>query len=73
VDKLPAQVAARPCDPGQMPPGIAMVTFEVDSLPGDLPSTLGPACTLQSLPYGGRRACACIGATGEIIELVEAS
>jgi catechol 2,3-dioxygenase-like lactoylglutathione lyase family enzyme len=73
ADQLPAQVAPRPCDPGQLPPGIAMVTFEADSLPRDLPSTLGPAFLLQSLPYGGRRACACIGATGEIIELVDAS
>ncbi|MGE5199545.1 MAG: hypothetical protein ACM3H9_07875 [Rhodospirillaceae bacterium] len=72
ADQMPPQVAARPCDPGQLPPGISMVTFEVDRLPRDLPSALGPAVTPPGLPYGGRPARGCVGATGEIIELVEA-
>ena len=73
ADQMPAQVAARPCDPGQLPPGIAMVTFEVDRLPQDLPSALGPAVAPPGLPYAGRAARGCVGATGELIELVEAS
>jgi hypothetical protein len=71
ADQMPAQVAARPCDPGQLPPGIAMVTFEVERLPGDLPSALGPAVAVRALPYDGRPARTCVGATGELIELVE--
>jgi len=71
ADEMPALAAARPCEPGQLPPGIAMVTFEVDRLQ-HLPSTLGPATTLQGLPYAGRPTCACVGSTGELIELVAA-
>jgi len=73
ADEMPSQVAPRPCDPGQLPPGIAMVTFEVERLPGNLPSALGPAVVVQGLPYGGRPARTCVGATGELIELIEAS
>ena len=72
ADQMPAQVAARPCDPGQLPPGIAMVTFEVERLPVDLPSALGPAEAVRGLPYDGRPACTWVGATGELIELIEA-
>jgi hypothetical protein len=72
ADQMPAQVAPRPCDPGQLPPGIAMVTFEVEGLPGDLPSALGPAVAARGLPYDGRTVRTCVGATGELIELIEA-
>lgn len=72
ADQMPPRVAPRPCDPGQLPPGIAMVTFEVESLPEDLQSALGPAVLVQGPPYDGRRARTCVGATGELIELVEA-
>lgn len=72
ADQMPEQVAARPCDPGQLPPGIAMVTFEIERLPAGLSSALGPAVTLPGLPYAGRTARGCVGATGELIELIEA-
>lgn len=71
ADQMPAQVAPRPCDPGQLPPGIAMVTFEVERLPVDLPSALGPAVAVRGLPYDGRPVRTCVGATGELIELIE--
>jgi catechol 2,3-dioxygenase-like lactoylglutathione lyase family enzyme len=70
--EMPPAVAHRPCDPGQLPPGIAMVSFEVGRLPDVLPSTLGPAQAGPGLPYAGRRARACVGAAGELIELIEA-
>jgi len=72
ADEMPPQVALRPCDPGQLPPAIAMVSFEVDRLPEQLPSALGPTVAVQGLPYGGRPARTCVGATGELIELIEA-
>jgi catechol 2,3-dioxygenase-like lactoylglutathione lyase family enzyme len=73
ADQMPAQVAPRPCDPGQLPPGIAMVSFEIERLPGDLSSALGPAVAVRALPYDGRTVRACVGATGELIELIESS
>jgi hypothetical protein len=48
-----------------------MVSFEVESLP-DVSSVLGPPHRAAGLPYSGRRSMACVGATGELIELVEA-
>jgi catechol 2,3-dioxygenase-like lactoylglutathione lyase family enzyme len=71
ADEMPPGAVARPCEPGQLPPGIAMVSFEVDRLP-DTASSLGPAHRSPALPYGGRRSLACLGAAGELIELVEA-
>lgn len=73
ADQMPAEAAARPCALGQLPPGIAMVTFEVGRLPRQLPGTLGPATVLPGLPYAGRPVRGCVGPTGELIELVEAS
>lgn len=71
ADGMPAGAEARPCAPGELPPAIAMVSFEVDRLPEALPSRLGPVERPAGLPYGGRRACACVGPAGELIELVE--
>lgn len=71
ADEMPSAAAARPCAPGQLPPGIAMVSFEVERLPDVLPCALGPAQTVPGLPYGGRRTRTCVGAAGELIELIE--
>lgn len=71
ADQMPPAVIARPCEPGQLPPGVAMVTFELESLP-DVPSALGPAHRSPGIPYEGRRSLACVGAAGELIELIEA-
>jgi len=71
ADEMPPAAAARPCIPGQLPPGIALVSFEIGTLPAELPSALARAQPLPGLPYGGRRARTCVGATGELIELIE--
>ena len=73
ANQMPPAVALRPCAPGQLPPGIALVSFEVERLPDALPCALGPAQTVPGLPYGGRRSRTCVGAAGELIELIEAS
>ena len=73
IDQMPAAAQPRPCLPGQLPPGIAMVSFEVDRLPETVPGSLGEGHRSASLPYGGRRCCACVGAAGELIELIEAA
>jgi catechol 2,3-dioxygenase-like lactoylglutathione lyase family enzyme len=72
VDQMPDAATARPCQPGHLPPAIAMVSFEVDRLPDPLPAILGERHRSAALPYGGRRSCACVGPTGELIELIEA-
>lgn len=71
ADQMPAAAAARPCAPGELPPGIAMVTFEVERLPGTPATRVGGVERPAALPYGARRACACVGPAGELIELVE--
>jgi catechol 2,3-dioxygenase-like lactoylglutathione lyase family enzyme len=71
ADEMPPGAVARPCEPGQLPPGVAMVSFEVDRLP-ESASSLGPAHRSPALPYDGRRSLACVGAAGELMELVEA-
>jgi len=72
ADEMPPAARARPCEPGQLPPAVAMVSFEVPRLPEILPSALGPVQRCHGLPYDGRRSLACVGAAGELIELVEA-
>jgi hypothetical protein len=67
LDQYPAAARARPCVPGRLPPGMAMVTFDVGSLAGhaaitplargDLPGVSGSSVCLR-------------GVTGELIELV---
>jgi len=71
ADQMPAAAVARPCAPGELPPGIAMVSFEVNQFPTQSASELGPTERPPSLPYGGRRTRACVGPDGELIELIE--
>jgi len=72
ADEMPAGTLERTAAPGELPPGIAMVTFMVDRLPGDPAiSWLAEPRTLPQAPYHGRRTAVCIGPAGEWIELVE--
>jgi catechol 2,3-dioxygenase-like lactoylglutathione lyase family enzyme len=71
ADQMPPAAVSRPCVPGQLPPGIAMVSFEIDRLPERLSSSLGPAHRATGLPYAGRLSQVCVGAAGELIELIE--
>lgn len=64
----PAQFGERPVGPGQLPPGNAMMTFEVDSLDNLDLSFVGPVRRL----YDGKRAATCIDPNGNRVELVEA-
>jgi len=73
ADQMPAAARPRPCFPGQLPPGVSMVSFEVDRLPDTVSGALGEIHRSATLPYAGRRACACVGAAGELIELIEAA
>lgn len=72
ADAMPAGTLPRTSAPGELPPGISMVTFLVDRLPED-PALewIAPARTLPQAPYHGRRTAVCVGPAGEWIELVE--
>jgi hypothetical protein len=48
-----------------------MVSFEVDRLPVQPASALGPTECPPIPPYGGRRTLTCVGPAGELIELIE--
>ena len=70
LDEYPAAAQPARSPAGSLPPGIAMVTFEVDEWRSDLPWLAAPG-PRASFPYGGRRAGVLTGAAGEYIELVE--
>ena len=70
IDQIDA-AAPRRCDNGRLPPGIAIMSFEVDSLSKFGINFLSPPITLQVQPYLGRRAACCRGAGGELVELIE--
>lgn len=54
---------------GDLPPGIALVAFEVPTLDGlDLPF-LAPPRAIDAPPYDGRRVATVVGPSGELIEL----
>jgi hypothetical protein len=70
ADAMPAAVLQRPCLPGELPPAISMVTFEVGTLPENLPWFTAPQ-RFDGLANAGGRSAVCRGPAGELIELVE--
>lgn len=68
-DDHPAQARPNVAAPGELPPGIAVVTFEVPSLDGITLPFLAPPRVIEAPPYDGRRVATCIGPSGEMIEL----
>ncbi|MBM4233941.1 MAG: hypothetical protein FJ160_07145 [Gammaproteobacteria bacterium] len=70
ADKMPPATLPRTTRDGELPPAISMVSFIVDQLPCGL-SWRAPPRTLALAPYHGRRAAVCMGAAGELIELIE--
>lgn len=67
LDQYPPAARARPCVPGRLPPGMAMVTFDVESLAGRAGITALAPGDLAGV--GGSAACL-RGAAGELIELL---
>jgi len=71
MDELPAGLERRPMPPGQLPCGMAMVSFLVERLE-NIPVTLRSRPeTIQTLPYDGRRTAVIHGPAGEWLELIE--
>jgi hypothetical protein len=71
LDQYPAAVGARPLNPGHLPPGTAMVSFEVANLDAlDVDWRATPAA-IDAFPYNGRRTGVTQGPAGEWLELIE--
>ena len=71
LDQYPAAALERPQIAGELPPGIASVSFTVHSLDeAALPWRHAPQ-PVNEWPYEGRRAAVTVGAAGEWIELIE--
>ncbi len=70
LDEYPGSTAPRPCRPGELPPGIAMVSFSVKSIPHDL-AGIDKLQRHPVEPYDGRRSAVLRGPAGELIELIE--
>jgi catechol 2,3-dioxygenase-like lactoylglutathione lyase family enzyme len=71
VDGYPPDATARSAARGELPAGMAMVSFTVDSLEPFLSRLVAPPTTLRGLPCPGRRAGVLRGPSGEHIELIE--
>jgi catechol 2,3-dioxygenase-like lactoylglutathione lyase family enzyme len=71
VDQYPSGAAPRDVAPGELPAGMAMVSFAVDSLEPFLPRLLAPPRAMSGPPYEGHRAGVMLGPDGEPIELIE--
>ena len=69
ADAMPAAAEPRPCLPGELPPAIAIVSFEAETLPAGV-EWLAPPAALPGLPYRGRLAGTCRGPAGELVEVI---
>ncbi|MEQ8733888.1 MAG: VOC family protein [Rhodospirillaceae bacterium] len=71
LDQYPEGTTARPILPGDIPPGISIVTFlveDLDAIPVDFRAKpLQPS----GAPYGGGRAGVIVGPNGEWLELIQ--
>lgn len=61
----------RPSIAGSLPAGIAMISYEVESLENLAIGWLSAPARLSVAPYNGRRAACCLGQGGELVELIE--
>jgi hypothetical protein len=72
VDQYPSETIVRPCNPGMLPPGVSMVSFITESLEKAKVEFLTAPIRMAGQPYDGRRSATCVGAAGELAELIEA-
>ncbi len=66
VDEFPAAAMPRNAPPGELPPGIAIVSFQCNASA----DSVNPLSSLSGAPYGERLTGCCRGASGELIELL---
>lgn len=71
LDEYPSDTVDRVVPAGDLPAGMAMVSFLVDSLDSRTLVWRAAPQTRDEPPYSGRRAAVVVGAAGEWIELIE--
>lgn len=71
ADTMPAGTLPRSGAGDELPPAIAMVSFGIDSLKHTGAVYVSAPARLDIAPYSGRSAALCVGAGGELIELIE--
>ncbi len=71
VDEYPPEASPAPVATGEMPAGMALVSFAVPSLEPLKDRLVAAPRVLQGLPYSGRRVGVMRGPSGELLELVE--
>jgi hypothetical protein len=71
IDEYPKVSTARPRKPGELPPGMAIVTFEYGNLDPLAARFITPPHASPIPPFADHRTATMIGAAGELIELVE--
>ena len=69
LDEHPAQAGVSQRHPGDLPGGVALVTFEVPSFEQLALPFIQPPRRFDHPPYDGRLVATCVGAAGELIEL----
>ena len=71
IDLYPDETVKRPCTEGMLVPGISAMSYMVNSLDDlDVAFLSAPIIHAGAL-YDGRRSACCIGAAGELVELIE--
>lgn len=73
VDEMQPTATPRPCTPGELPPGVALVTLAYPSLGALEKDALGPICTTAGAGPVDGRALTVRGAGGELYEVIEGS
>jgi catechol 2,3-dioxygenase-like lactoylglutathione lyase family enzyme len=71
IDDYPPQARQRPCAPGSLPPGNALVSLAVEGLDGLNLEWIAQPAVRPEAPYGGRRSATTRGPSGELLELIE--
>lgn len=71
LDQYPDAAHERPHAKGELPPALALVSFETSSLDPVKDKLLAPPQTIKQSPYDGRRTGTLKGPSGELIELIE--
>jgi hypothetical protein len=71
VDEYPPAASPRAATDGELPSGMAMVSFEVPSLEPYAAQLVAPPAAFAGRPYSGRRTGVMLGPGGEHIELIE--
>lgn len=72
VDQYPEGTTDRPSVEGELPPGVAMVSFITQSIAAAKDTPLSTMESVAGPVYGGRKSAVYRGAAGELVELIEA-